>query len=44
MLLSLGCYEALISGTIAVLGKGVDIPYPWKNRDIYRTIKENGLI
>jgi DNA processing protein len=35
---------ALISGTIAVLGNGIDIPYPSQNRDIYQTIKQSGLI
>ena len=35
---------ALISGTIAVLGNGIDIPYLWQNRDIYQTIKQSGLI
>ena len=35
---------ALISGTIAVLGNGIDIPYPLQNRDIYQTIKQSGLI
>ena len=35
---------ALNSGTIAVLGNGIDIPYPSQNRDIYQTIKQSGLI
>lgn len=35
---------ALISGTIAVLGNGINIPYPSQNRDIYQTIKQSGLI
>ena len=36
-------HGALISGTIAVLGNGVDIPYPSQNPDIHQTIKESGL-
>ena len=35
---------ALISGTIVVLGNGIDIPYSSQNRDIYQTIKQIGLI
>lgn len=35
---------ALISGTIAVLGNGIDIPYPSQNLDIYQIIKQSGLI
>ncbi|MEK9640214.1 MAG: DNA-processing protein DprA, partial [Alphaproteobacteria bacterium] len=35
---------ALISGTIVVLGNGIDIPYSSQNRDIYQTIKQSGLI
>ena len=32
------------SGTIAVLGTGVDVVYPKENTDIYEEIKEKGLI
>ena len=30
--------------TIAVLGTGVDVVYPWRNRDLYQKIAEVGLI
>lgn len=30
--------------TIAVLGTGVDIPYPTENEDLYEEIKRNGII
>lgn len=30
--------------TIAVLGTGVDVVYPTENHDLYRKIRENGLI
>ncbi|MGK0440745.1 MAG: DNA processing protein [Pseudohongiellaceae bacterium] len=30
--------------TIAVLGTGVDVIYPWRNRDLYQTIVDHGLV
>ncbi len=35
---------ALESGTIAVLGTGVNVPYPTENKDIYEDIKRMGLV
>ncbi len=37
------CLEAE-GQTIAVLGTGVDVVYPYRNRDLYRTIGQSGLL
>ncbi len=33
-----------IGKSIAVLGTGLNVPYPEKNRDIFRTMEEKGLV
>ena len=38
-----GCLEAQ-GQTIAVLGTGVDVVYPYRNRDLYRAIGQSGLL
>lgn len=36
---------ALVTGvTVAVLGSGIDYPYPYQNRDLYLSLKLNGLV
>lgn len=40
-------HEAALEGggkTIAVLGSGIDYPYPLSNKDLYNEISQNGLI
>lgn len=32
------------ASTIAVLGTGIDVPYPYQNRKIYEQVKEKGLL
>ncbi len=39
-----GALLANSHSTIAVIGTGVDLVYPASNRDIYRKVRENGLI
>ncbi len=36
---------ALETGTtVAILGSGIDFPYPAQNRDLYEQLKQNGLV
>jgi DNA processing protein len=37
-------HASLSTGTIAVLGSGIDMPYPASNLDLYNQIKKQGLI
>ena len=37
-------HASLTSGTIACLAGGLDVVYPQENRDLYRSILENGLV